>query len=200
MQWVRGERRGDRGGSHLKSSKLKARSSNEYGDSSASSAISVVNVPSLDRANAALARLVSGYRGGEKFAAAIAAGDVCTRADAAERRRICNGCPSKVNASIFGLVPSSWCGPPLDDRMGDEYGSARTCGCLLLGKTLVASERCPRGEWEAVRKRKSPDREGGGVGKTQARPDKLAMAHGSGSEAGVPPEGGGISDTGEQRR
>lgn len=101
----------------------------------------------IDRANAALSKLITGYAGGERFGAAIASGDVCTRAAAQERRRICNGCPSKVNASIFGLVPSSWCGPPLEDRTHPDYGSAKTCGCLLLGKTLVASEACPQGMW-----------------------------------------------------
>lgn len=139
----------------------------------------------LATANAALARLVSGYRGGEKFAAAISAGDVCSRADAAERRRICNGCPGKVNASIFGLVPSSWCGPPLEDRTHPDYGSARTCGCLLLGKTLVASEECPRGEWGAVPRRRTGER-------------KTGVAKPSPAEAATSPRGRGSMDAAQE--
>ena len=129
---------------------------------SAFSANSVVNASPLQRANQALARLVTGFAGGEKFGAAIASGDVCTRAAAQERRRICNGCPSKVNASIFGLVPSSWCGPPLEDRTHADYGSAKTCGCLLLGKTLVASEACPQGMWGRERRAARGQRQASG--------------------------------------
>ena len=128
----------------------------------------------IDRANQALARLVEGYRGGEKFAQAIRSGDVCSRADAAERRRLCKACPGKVDASIFGLVPSSWCGPPLEDRTGEEYGSARTCGCLLLGKTLVASEVCPRGEWDAVKPRTAS----GGAARRGRRAQRIGAKEG----------------------
>lgn len=112
---------------------------------------------SLERANEALAKLITAYAGGEKFGAAIATGDVCARGTARERRRICNECPQKCNASLWGLVPSSWCGPPLEDRTDAAYGSSKTCGCLLLGKTMVASERCPQGRWGPAPRRDHDD-------------------------------------------
>lgn len=47
-----------------------------------------------------------------------------------ERRKVCSGCPEFMPAGI-----ASKC---------------RACGCNLMAKTTIASERCPLGKWASV--------------------------------------------------
>lgn len=85
-------------------------------------------------------------RGAEAFAGAIAQGDVVTGAELARRRAICRSCPSYTIETAPGAeAPSGWCGPALTDRMDQ---ATPTCGCLVVTKAVVGSERCPQGRWE----------------------------------------------------
>lgn len=88
----------------------------------------------------ALERLLHAARGGRTFALAIARGDIAPRKIIAQRREICQACPSRVRQ--WG---SDWCGEPYRDRTMAEQNP--TCGCLLAGKLVVASEKCPQGRW-----------------------------------------------------
>ena len=56
----------------------------------------------------------------------------------AARRNVCRTCPSATRNPAFvdrtsrGLTTRSRCA---------------SCGCLIAGKTMLASERCPEGKW-----------------------------------------------------
>lgn len=94
-------------------------------------------------------------KGAAKFAAAVASGDVACDEDVAYRRGVCRACPSRERVQVPGASePSDWCGPPLEDRtnvpLTIEGKEVPTCGCLLAGKTMVASEYCPQGLWGSV--------------------------------------------------
>lgn len=100
-------------------------------------------------------------KGGEKYRAAVAAGDIADpllakmRADSPAG---CSGCPSMTITETDlvheeGHVFKCWCGPALE-----EHGGPRpTCGCLVAlkvngkivaaGKTVVGSERCGQRNW-----------------------------------------------------
>lgn len=84
-----------------------------------------------------------GVRGSERYLEAIAMGDVADASIVALRRAVCRGCPSRVRKALPGAKKSDWCGPPLKE-------TGRTCGCLLAGKSIVASESCPQRKWGAV--------------------------------------------------
>lgn len=82
-----------------------------------------------------------GIYGAAKFAAAWATGDVATAETTEARRAVCRQCPSRVRAIAPGAVfESDWCGRPLKE-------TGATCGCLIYGKTMIGSERCPQGKW-----------------------------------------------------
>lgn len=84
-------------------------------------------------------------RGAEVYATAIATGDIVTAPALADRRRTCRGCPSyRVERAPGAEAPSGWCGPALVDGMAQQ---PPTCGCLVVVKAVVASERCPQGRW-----------------------------------------------------
>lgn len=84
---------------------------------------------------------LTGIYGAAKFAAALASGDVASDEVSEQRREVCRGCPSRVRKpGLPGLPDSDWCGEPMEE-------TPTTCGCLLYGKTMVASERCPAGKW-----------------------------------------------------
>lgn len=87
-----------------------------------------------------LVRALTAARGGRRFALALARGDVAPRDVVARRRDACRQCPSRTRR--WG---SDWCGPPFEDRTDAEQ--TPTCGCLLAGKLVVASETCPQNRW-----------------------------------------------------
>ncbi len=105
--------------------------------------------------------------GAAKYIAAIASGDIASCDQMSERIVQCANCDSrKVKretwTALFGGPRTSWCGEPFIAEEG------KSCGCLVMaeadqgakvtitvhgreyepaGKTVVASERCPRGKW-----------------------------------------------------
>lgn len=80
-------------------------------------------------------------KGGMRFAFALANGDVAGPETQSMRRAICRSCPARTRtAGPDETIPSDWCGKPLVE-------TTDTCGCLLVAKTCVGSERCPRGLW-----------------------------------------------------
>lgn len=88
-----------------------------------------------------LAQLLTGMRGGEKFAAALLRGDVAGGETMAARRAVCRGCKTRRTVKLLGMLGASdWCGEPLVE-------TPTACGCLLAGKTAVGSEKCPQGKW-----------------------------------------------------
>lgn len=83
-------------------------------------------------------------KGATKYAAAWLAGDRAPQAEITKRRNVCKVCPDMTVArALMSDGVSSWCGRPFVDT-GD------TCGCLLAGKTSIASEKCPQGKWTPV--------------------------------------------------
>ncbi len=92
-------------------------------------------------------------RGAARYAQAVASGDVADDATARERVAVCSVCPvHDVVATSKAGVFAGYCGT------SDVPGVS--CGCLVTltvfgddrtmtaaGKTLVGSERCPRGKW-----------------------------------------------------
>ncbi len=119
-------------------------------------------------------------RGGERFVKALAGGDVAGHGDQVRRSAVCMECRCNVIMKApGGTVAWCWCGIPLTELGegkragdvlraraggGDEWARTAirdlgrkiedvvgpTCGCHLGLKTQVASERCPKGRWEAV--------------------------------------------------
>ena len=96
-------------------------------------------------------------RGAERWVRAIAAGDVADDAAARSRVAVCDRCEACTREGLDALavpVTKMYCGPALEDRTGK---AEPTCGCLVgltvegvadpAGKTMVRSERCPRGKW-----------------------------------------------------
>jgi len=84
-------------------------------------------------------------KGGGRYALAVISGDMADSASIDARRAICRSCGAcHVLTADGATAPSSWCGEPFieDDTPGEE-----SCGCLIVGKTAVGSERCPRGKW-----------------------------------------------------
>lgn len=85
--------------------------------------------------------ILTGIFGAAKFAAAVASGNIADEETVLRRREKCRNCPSRVRAVAPGAVfESDWCGPALEE-------TPTTCGCLILGKTLVGSESCPQAKW-----------------------------------------------------
>lgn len=105
-----------------------------------------------------LLRTWVGVKGAAKFAAAVARGDVAAPEVIELRRACCRACEART-VGLFPKehggdetdAPSAWCGPALVELLheGAPIGE-RYCGCLIAGKTSVASEACPRGTWDAV--------------------------------------------------
>ena len=83
-----------------------------------------------------------GLAGATRFVRAIAAGDIADDATIDARRRVCAACPARTMHD-----GAAYCGEAFVDRMGEPEP---TCGCLIEGKTAVASEACPRGLWPRV--------------------------------------------------
>lgn len=88
---------------------------------------------------------LNGVYGAGKYITALASGDLAEDGIVEMRRAVCKRCPSRVTKSaMLGVAASDWCGEPIHDGLDD---APPTCGCLLSGKTAVASERCPQGRW-----------------------------------------------------
>lgn len=88
---------------------------------------------------------INGVWGAGRYAVALAEGDWAEDEIIEMRRAVCKNCPSRVTkAPVVGSEPSDWCGPPIHDGYGD---TPPTCGCHLLAKTAVGSERCIQGKW-----------------------------------------------------
>ena len=87
-----------------------------------------------------------GAKGALTYVNAVVTGDMADAATVNERRAACISCPSRERHQVDGADEASdWCGPALEDHTGKMDNP--TCGCLLAGKTAVASERCPQGRW-----------------------------------------------------
>ena len=102
-----------------------------------------------------LLRTWVGVKGAAKFAEAVARGDVASAEVIEARRSECRACEART-VGLFPKehggdetdAPSSWCGPALVELLHEGVPIAeRYCGCLIAGKTCVASEECPRGKW-----------------------------------------------------
>jgi hypothetical protein len=88
-------------------------------------------------------------KGGRRYFAAIASGDVADDATQAARAAVCWACKSSTSRTTQAGT-GVHCGIPF--REGKD-----TCGCLTAiriegqtlpaGKTVVASERCPQSRW-----------------------------------------------------
>lgn len=92
----------------------------------------------------AFSRSLNAVKGGAKFAVAIASGDIASTSDMAARLDSCHDCPHyTVKVAPGAIAESAWCGEPFQETQ-------HTCGCLLGGKTMVASESCPSGRWGPV--------------------------------------------------
>lgn len=96
-----------------------------------------------------------GVKGAAKYARAVALGDIASADEIMRRREICRGC-NAYNVALFPAeqggdstdAPSAWCGPALVEILHEGVPiEERSCGCLLAGKTAVASEECPRKKW-----------------------------------------------------
>lgn len=98
-------------------------------------------------------------KGAEKYRRAVVKGDLAAVDEAERRRNICHTCPSRTirNICVNGQsVTVSYCGPALEERLGDDFENP-TCGCIVGltidnvvhtgGKTIVDSEDCPQGKW-----------------------------------------------------
>jgi hypothetical protein len=97
-------------------------------------------------------------KGGAVWAKAIATGDVADETTIEERRAICRQCPTMTVEALPGMTsPSAWCGKPFVANLKDLDPSKRSCGCLLAGKTAVASQNCPQAKWEAIQRTPSGD-------------------------------------------
>lgn len=148
-------------------------------------------------------------RGGERFVKAMAGGDVASGEEAMRRFVICVECPCSVYAVAPGGEKRwDWCGIPLVELSqgdlavdelrrraggGDAWAAALlrdggpsienvvgpTCGCHLGLKSQVASERCPKGRWEAV----APVRVTVEGGEVEATPKGVQPAFEEGSKA-----------------
>jgi hypothetical protein len=105
--------------------------------------------------------LWTAVKGAEKYRRAIVSGDLATADDAAHRRMICESCPHATtrDVEVSGkMVMARHCGTAFEEHLGPEF-IHQTCGCLVGltmdgeampgGKTLVGTEQCPQGKWEA---------------------------------------------------
>lgn len=122
----------------------------------------------------------AGARGAGKYLAALATGDVAGSIVSEKRlATACAGCPATVRVRLPLADLVLWyCGPVVDPQA--DYNGGPTCGCLIAcetksararrrsgrlknppgpsiashavpaGKTLVASEACPRGRYVSV--------------------------------------------------
>ena len=87
--------------------------------------------------------------GAGKYVAAIALGDVASDFVIDHRRAICRVCDSRRHEQAAeDDAVSDWCGDPLKSQL---TAVLPTCGCLIAGKTAVASEECPQEKWRKVR-------------------------------------------------
>lgn len=85
-------------------------------------------------------------RGGRKYVRAIVSNDIAPDDVVNQRRTACALCSLRTTESHGGEVTSNWCGVRMEDNTDIEGG----CGCLIEGKTAVASEECPHGHWGPV--------------------------------------------------
>jgi hypothetical protein len=136
--------------------------------------VNIVDLSIVDLARLAKAEIVARAKAGElrgshvwtaikgaaTYLSAIASGEelIDDRRGRA-RARICQGCQYRTGrpVEIRGeLVVAHYCGPAFEDRTTLDNGRG-TCGCLVsitvggqlhaAGKTTLAREKCPRGEW-----------------------------------------------------
>lgn len=77
-------------------------------------------------------------KGAAKYVRAVASGDIAPADVVCSRRAACAACISRQG---------EYCGPMFVDLTSSALP---TCGCLVEGKTAVASEACPQGRWGAV--------------------------------------------------
>lgn len=85
-------------------------------------------------------------KGAAKYLAAIAEEDLADPEVVESRGGRCRVCPARREPGPDDLATLGWCGEPLVERLSGPLWT-RSCGCLLDGKVLVKSERCPRGWW-----------------------------------------------------
>lgn len=95
------------------------------------------------------------YEGAERWAQAIARGDIADAHVQEARAGICEQCPALVRTETGSGVTLGWCGGVLAkgvSKTGPD-GGGPTCGCQVTingkpaGKTIVMSAACTRGEW-----------------------------------------------------
>ena len=102
-------------------------------------------------------------RGGWRYVGALATGDEAPADIVTERMKICLRCPARDESDTYKpTVGAVYCGT------GQPIDSQPTCGCLVAiringtpypaGKSLVASESCPRQAWLSVGNRAQPER------------------------------------------
>jgi len=98
----------------------------------------------MNRRSAA-ARTLNAAKGGAKFAIAVLSGNMADDHTIDARRAICRSCGAcRVQTAAGAVAPSSWCGEPFVEY---HTPGSESCGCLIAGKTMVASEHCPRAKW-----------------------------------------------------
>jgi hypothetical protein len=77
--------------------------------------------------------------GAKRYIHAIAAGDAAEDGEIERRTKICARCPSSTIDDF-----ERYCGPKFVDL---THESTPTCGCMVIAKAAVGSERCPQGRW-----------------------------------------------------
>lgn len=90
-----------------------------------------------------IAARLAGVYGAARYRLAVLQGDVAEESVIETRRTACRGCSVRWRGSPGeGIEPSDFCDvpAPLTPKSGG-------CGCNLVAKTSVGSERCPLGKW-----------------------------------------------------
>lgn len=118
--------------------------------------LGLVRVISLARQKVLSLKFIwTAVNGGWAYVKAVEGGDVCATEEAQKRVRICATCSAfDEEQSVVQDVRAFYCGT------GDDENGKPTCGCLVAitvekqplqhaGKTIVASESCPRGYWSS---------------------------------------------------
>lgn len=106
------------------------------------------------------AHLWTAFRGASRYIRALAAGDIASPSDAANRLSVCLACPHATRglekSVAEGPAQGVYCGQPLLEQLEDDNPTP-TCGCPVAlsingvfepaAKVLVGSSRCPQGRW-----------------------------------------------------
>lgn len=111
-----------------------------------------LDAAALIRAGAMHRRMAwTGLEGARKYVEAVAAGDVASEAEIERRMQACRACTAPTPLPANPRVTLGYCGPAFTDLTHEGIAiEERSCGCLIMGKVMVESEKCPRGKWEAV--------------------------------------------------